>query len=43
MATLGAGVVNEGNATLTIGSSGAIRVAGREVIQDHQQRFFNYL
>jgi len=43
LATLGAGVVSEGNATLTIGSSGAIRVAGKEVIQDSQQRFFNYL
>lgn len=43
LATLGAGVVTEGNATITIGSSGAIRVAGKEVIQDEQQRFFNYL
>jgi gluconokinase len=43
LATLGAGVVTEGNATITIGSSGAMRVAGTQVIQDSQQRFFNYI
>ncbi len=43
LATLGAGVVTEGDATITIGSSGAMRVAGNQVIQDSQQRFFNYL
>jgi gluconokinase len=42
-ATLGAGVVTEGDATITIGSSGAMRVAGKQVIQDSQQRFFNYI
>jgi gluconokinase len=42
-ATLGAGVVTEGDATITIGSSGAMRVAGKQVIKDPKQRFFNYL
>lgn len=43
LATLGAGIIGEGKATITIGSSGAVRVAGREVLQDEKQRFFNYL
>ncbi|MCU0340529.1 MAG: gluconokinase [Spirosomaceae bacterium] len=43
LATLGAGVVKEGDATITIGSSGAVRVAGSEVIKDPHQRFFNYV
>ncbi|MCU0326996.1 MAG: gluconokinase [Spirosomaceae bacterium] len=42
-ATLGAGVVGEGNATISITSSGAVRVAGKEVLKDEKQRFFNYL
>ncbi len=42
-ATLGAGVISEGNATITIGSSGAMRVAGKQVIKDSKQRFFNYV
>ena len=43
LATFGAGVVEEGAATITIGSSGAMRVAGKRILQDDQQRFFNYL
>jgi gluconokinase len=43
MATLGAGVWSEGKATITIEDSGAVRVVGKEVIQDEKQRFFNYL
>ena len=43
LATLGAGIIGEGKATITVGSSGAVRVAGREVLQDEKQRFFNYL
>ena len=43
LATLGAGIVGEGKATITIGSSGAVRVAGRQVLRDEKQRFFNYL
>lgn len=43
LATLGAGIISEGKATITIGSSGAVRVAGKEVLRDEKQRFFNYL
>ena len=43
LATLGAGIIGEGKATITIGSSGAVRVAGRHVLRDEKQRFFNYL
>lgn len=43
LATLGAGIFGEGKATITIGSSGAVRVAGRQVLRDEKQRFFNYL
>lgn len=43
MATLGAGVWSEGKATVTIEDSGAVRVFGKEVIRDEEQRFFNYL
>lgn len=43
MATLGAGVWGEGQATVTIEQSGAVRVAGNKILQDKQQRFFNYL
>jgi gluconokinase len=43
VATLGAGVWGEGKATITIEQSGAVRVVGKEMIQDEQQRFFNYL
>ena len=43
MATLGAGVWGEGKATVTIEDSGAVRVMGKQVLQDDKQRFFNYL
>ena len=43
MATLGAGVWDNGMATITIEDSGAVRVVGKEVLQDPKQRFFNYL
>ncbi len=43
LATLGSGVVGEGQATISITSSGAVRVAGTEVLQDEKQRFFNYI
>lgn len=43
LATLGAGVWDNGNATITIEDSGAVRVVGKEVINDEKQRFFNYL
>jgi len=43
MATLGTGIWGEGKATITIEDSGAVRVVGREVLQDEQQRFFNYI
>lgn len=43
LATLGAGVWGEGKATVTIEQSGAVRVVGKEVLNDEKQRFFNYL
>jgi gluconokinase len=43
MATLGAGVWGEGKATISIEDSGAVRVVGKDVLRDQQQRFFNYL
>ncbi len=43
MATLGAGVWGEGKATVTLEESGAVRVVGKEVLQDKKQRLFNYL
>jgi gluconokinase len=43
MATLGAGVWEEGKATITIEDSGAVRIMGKKVLQDDKQRFFNYL
>lgn len=43
LATLGAGVWNDGKAVITIEDSGAVRVVGKEVLQDEQRRFFNYL
>jgi gluconokinase len=43
MATLGAGVWNDGKATVTLEESGAIRVVGKEVLQDEKQRLFNYI
>lgn len=43
MATLGAGVWNDGKATITMEESGAVRVVGKEIIQDAKQRLFNYV
>lgn len=43
MATLGAGVWGDGKATVTLEESGAVRVSGKEVLQDEKQRLFNYL
>src|SRR4029079_7722504 len=43
MATLGAGVWGDGKATVTLEESGAVRVIGKEVLQDEKQRLFNYL
>jgi len=43
LATLGAGVWDGRKATVTIEDSGAVRVIGKKVLQDKQQRFFNYL
>lgn len=43
MAILGDGVNGEGVATITVEDSGAVRVMGDKVLQDDQQRFFNYL
>jgi len=43
MATLGAGVWGDGKATVTLEESGAVRVTGKEVLQDEEQRLFNYL
>jgi len=43
LATLGAGVWGDGKATISIDQSGAVRVAGKEVIIDEKQRLFNYV
>lgn len=43
LATLGAGVWDGQKATITIEDSGAVRVIGKNVLKDSQQRFFNYL
>lgn len=43
LAMLGAGTWNKGKATITIEDSGAMRVAGKQVLQDKKQRFFNYI
>lgn len=43
LATLGAGVWDGTKATITIEDSGAVRVIGKKVLHDPQQRFFNYL
>jgi gluconokinase len=43
MATLGAGVWDDGKATVTLEESGAVRVVGKEIIQDAKQRLFNYV
>jgi gluconokinase len=43
MATLGAGVWSDDKATITIEDSGAVRVVGKQVLNDERKRFFNYL
>lgn len=43
LAMLGGGVWEDGKATVTIEDSGAVRVIGDKVLQDNQQRIFNYL
>jgi len=43
MATLGDGVWGDGKATVTLEESGAVRVAGRKILQDETQRLFNYV
>lgn len=43
LATLGAGIWNDGKATITIEDSAAVRVVGTSVIQDKKGRFFNYV
>ncbi|MCP9768370.1 gluconokinase [Lacihabitans sp. LS3-19] len=43
LATLGSGVFKEGQATISITYSGAVRVAGDKFINDNDQRFFNYI
>jgi len=43
MATLGAGVWGDGKATITIEESGAVRMVGKQVLQDEKQRVFNYV
>jgi gluconokinase len=43
LATLGAGVWGEGKATVTLEESGAVRVAGKEILEDETERLFNYV
>jgi gluconokinase len=43
LATLGSGVFGEGQATISITYSGAVRVAGNKVIKDKEQGLFNYI
>ncbi len=43
MATIGTGVFAEGHATVTITSSGAVRVLTKEIIEDSHKRLFNYI
>ena len=42
-ATLGSGNIAAEKATVTLASSGAVRVASKEILVDKSQRFFNYL
>lgn len=42
-ATLGAGVLNEHSATITIEDSGAMRVIGTHILKDKAGRLFNYI
>ncbi|NCU03080.1 MAG: gluconokinase [Chitinophagaceae bacterium] len=43
MAVLGDGVTGEGTGIITVEDSGAVRVVSDKVMQDDNQRFFNYL
>jgi gluconokinase len=43
LATLGSGVFGEGQATISISHTGAVRVAGQKIIKDKDHRFFNYI
>ncbi|MBP8155858.1 MAG: gluconokinase, partial [Leadbetterella sp.] len=43
LATLGSGVFGEGQATISISHTGAVRVAGQKIIKDKENRFFNYV
>jgi gluconokinase len=43
LATIGSGVYKDGQATISISHSGALRVVGSEIIKDEKQRFFNYV
>lgn len=43
MATIGSGVFEDGQATISITSSGAVRVIGSDIIQDKNNRLFNYV
>jgi gluconokinase len=42
-ATLGAGVLNDEKATITIEDSAAVRVVGTNILKDKKQRLFNYV
>ena len=42
-ATLGAGVWDDGKATVTIEDSAAVRVVGKQALQDKNGRLFNYI
>jgi len=43
LAQLGSGALAPGHATLTIATSGALRIASARPIRDEQQRIFNYI
>ncbi|KAA2245062.1 gluconokinase [Chitinophaga agrisoli] len=43
LAQLGSGALDQGHATLTIATSGALRMTARAPVTDHQQRLFNYI
>lgn len=43
LATLGAGVLGENKATITIEDSGAMRIIGTQVLKDKAGRLFNYI
>jgi gluconokinase len=43
LANIGSGAINPGEAALTIGTSGAVRVVVEKPVADPQQRLFNYI